>query len=1214
MARSAAAWKTALSLLISLHGAAHPASALTIELVPSVSVIEPGAVVAVDVEIAGLGAFEPPSVAGLDLDLAFDASVLSAIGVTWSASLGSTSLGEVVSGFAPGTGTVDFFVLSLLPATALDAIQPASFVLATVSFRALSVGVTSLVPTLRSLVDGAGDPLAASLVATQIRVVPIPEPTSVILLLAGLALLATLHRRHAARIASAASLTIGLAGCSVPPPSASSPPAYDLIDLGAGFVPSDVNEREQVVGHIRIAGQSHAALWEKGQIHDLGLLGADETQALRITDVGVVHGFASPPLGSGGDDRLFRWEETTGTMQDLGSLPFHPLLPIADIDAQGRAVGTRENPFVDLGVVYFQGTPLHYYSVGSVFWNAFVATGSGVTGLPSLEEVDVVLGENCVPQLPEGAICNPITTTWPAGALAYAVNGAGQVVGEAFSGLTPELKNPEFHAVRWSGGNIEDLGIPSGGLSSSARAINEAGHVAGSWVHHSTGGTGALRCFLWPGTGPLIDLGTLGLDYCLPTSLNDRGQLVGVGTTTNQQRPFLWDNGVMSNLDALMPANTPWSLGYAYAINDRGAIVGTGVLGGVPHGFLLRPSPRPVVLIPGIVGTYPEDPALDLVWLENRGVPPALLQLDPLARVYHDTVKTLENVGYVQGKDLFVVKYDWRLPPAPNDGVIDGQISGITAASISDGVREHAVDYLGEVLREAAEQWKIDHPGTTLDTVDVISHSTGGLVARSYVQSGAYGGTYTGSDALPKFENLILVGVPGRGASKAWNPLHDNWVTDPAFQMVLSKVVSRAFTRVMKGSVIHGPDYEISLASLHADGCATTLERCFIERYVPTVRSLLATYPFLLAPNGLLEHVNSDPLRRNFLALDLNAGLDLALVGDPNAFTTQAKVTVIHGTNGGLSPAWQQFALGIQTGTPYWVEPKIGPDSLFGLTADVIARMSDANAHDAAPGEHWFRDQTVPNFGDGTVPTDSSAEQFANQANVEVRAFTQSVGSTLGNTLHSVGHTDLMWNPDVQGAILDTLGVVWAPDELSTTLHGENAGAIACAVSGCWNLILDPVEGFLVDAQGRRLGYSTATGPLAEIPRSVWYGQSDGIGWISGAVEGPLALQLAGLGGSYAVSVSGLGRAGRSGLIDAGALAPGASRTLVVPRSTAPAAGNLDADDDVDLDDLAIVLAARNQPAQNPPDDRDLNADGVIDLADARRLVTHCTRTNCVTE
>jgi hypothetical protein len=60
--------------------------------------------------------------------------------------------------------------------------------------------------------------------------------------------------------------------------------------------------------------------------------------------------------------------------------------------------------------------------------------------------------------------------------------------------------------------------------------------------------------------------------------------------------------------------------------------------------------------------------------------------------------------------------------------------------------------------------------------------------------------------------------------------------------------------------------------------------------------------------------------------------------------------------------------------------------------------------------------------------------------------------------------------------------------------------------------------------------------------------------------------------------------------------------------------GDLDGDCDVDRDDLNIILAARNTPADGPDDPRDLDGDGVITVLDARKLVLLCTRTGCATE
>jgi len=59
-------------------------------------------------------------------------------------------------------------------------------------------------------------------------------------------------------------------------------------------------------------------------------------------------------------------------------------------------------------------------------------------------------------------------------------------------------------------------------------------------------------------------------------------------------RPFLWQNGVMTDLNTLIPAGSPLSLFWASVINSRGEIVGFGMTNaGDVHGYLATPSSGP---------------------------------------------------------------------------------------------------------------------------------------------------------------------------------------------------------------------------------------------------------------------------------------------------------------------------------------------------------------------------------------------------------------------------------------------------------------------------------------------------------------------------------------------------------------------------------------------------------------------------------------------
>ena len=167
---------------------------------------------------------------------------------------------------------------------------------------------------------------------------------------------------------------------------------------------------------------------------------------------------------------------------------------------------------------------------------------------------------------------------------AYGINDGGQVAGYAYL-----AGNSGYHAFLYSGGVMQDLGALGGsGNYSIARAINDSGKVAG-FAYLSVD---VYHAFLYSGSG-LQDLGTLGGSWSDAFGINDSGRVVGrsfLAGDTEEEHAFVYADGVMTDLNTLLPAGSSWTLTEARAVNDAGQIAGFGTNpDGLTRGFLLIP-------------------------------------------------------------------------------------------------------------------------------------------------------------------------------------------------------------------------------------------------------------------------------------------------------------------------------------------------------------------------------------------------------------------------------------------------------------------------------------------------------------------------------------------------------------------------------------------------------------------------------------------------
>ena len=350
---------------------------------------------------------------------------------------------------------------------------------------------------------------------------------------------------------------------------------------------------------IATATAQPSAIRERGiQLVDLGTLGGEASGAEAIDATGQVVGWS---LLATGERRAFR-SCANCTMQDLGT-------HVGGSDSIGRAMSGNGQWLVGSSGINAYGPNFREFtqgfvhgaatmtSVGALYCPCSFNVRHGTSEAFGVNDAGTVVGWAPAPRAnyyhafiwKEGVIEDLSETGLgdPSYSRAFDINNAEQIVGYIDRDDALTFAESERSAFIWQDGVFRTLDHVPGYTSSTAVAINELGYAAG-WSADVSGTTSSAA--LWTDIG-VIGLGSLeGDSNSRALALNDRGQVVGwSGNDENDSRAFFWQDGLMLDLNTLLPADSGWRLVEAKGINNQGMIVGTAMINGQSRAFLLSP-------------------------------------------------------------------------------------------------------------------------------------------------------------------------------------------------------------------------------------------------------------------------------------------------------------------------------------------------------------------------------------------------------------------------------------------------------------------------------------------------------------------------------------------------------------------------------------------------------------------------------------------------
>ena len=345
-------------------------------------------------------------------------------------------------------------------------------------------------------------------------------------------------------------------------------PRYAVADLGVlpGYASSGanaINSRGGVVGSADPlgSGSERAYLYQGGRLTDLGVLpGGSGNSAKDISSQGVVTGVAWLPNAH----HAFLY--SGGKMRDLGIPPGYTDSTGVGVSDRGEVAVNATSSIVRPGL---PGGHAFLYRGGRMT-DIVLPPGCSESRAGGISAAGQVVGtcrllsplrRQIRPFLYDSrtrtTMLLPVPVPYIRG-WAYRANGSGQVIGDV------SLPDGTCHAALWHGNQMTDLGTPPGYAVSIGSGLNSRGEAVGECFENGT-----VKTFL--------------RDHA--SANNPLRRYLDRDT----EHAFVYREGKMQDLNALVPSSADWILEEARGINDRGQIVGHGLHHGQERGFLLTP-------------------------------------------------------------------------------------------------------------------------------------------------------------------------------------------------------------------------------------------------------------------------------------------------------------------------------------------------------------------------------------------------------------------------------------------------------------------------------------------------------------------------------------------------------------------------------------------------------------------------------------------------